>query len=295
MEINLAGTAEIAALVEKRRSDRVSVGIRLDVFGVDVFGKDFRETAITERVSRYGASLIIGRALAPEQTIILRRRIPHLETEARVIGQVGINPAGHVYGVALLSPVDFWGIRFAPLSAGEDSLVRLVLTCCSCSLQEVVDVNEIEIGVLQANDRLMRPCLRCHQSTAWVHGSESHSSRPAANGNSATQVLAAVRTIAETTPGTYARQRKHPRVRASLLSCIQTPGEQQLVRTVDISRGGLRFQSTREYNRHAWVQAAVPFTVGGANIFVPARIVWSAVFPGDRAAHYGAKYVVTWS
>ena len=57
MEININGTDKIAAMMEKRRSDRVSLSVRFDAFGLDVFGKDFLESAITERVSRHGASI----------------------------------------------------------------------------------------------------------------------------------------------------------------------------------------------------------------------------------------------
>ncbi len=292
MEININGTDKIAALMEKRRSDRVSLNVRFDVFGLDVFGKDFRETAITERVSRHGASIVLARALAPEQVVTLRRRSPSFEAEARIIGQVGICPTGHIYGIALLRAVDFWGIRFAPLTPAEDSLVRLVLCCCSCSLQEVVDVSEVEISVLQANDRLVRPCVSCRQSTPWSHGSSSRPPLFAGTGNPAGRLLATAQPVAESVPGTYARQRKYGRVKVSLLTCIQQPGAEELVRAVDISRGGVRFQSSREYMRNAWIQVAVPFAPAGANIFIPGRIIWGAVFSGDTAAHYGVKYVV---
>lgn len=274
---------EITASFEKRRSDRVSMAVQFDVSGIDPFGHRFSERAVTERVSRHGASIVLARALAPEQIVTFRRQSPPLETEARIIGQVGICPTGHIYGITFVRESNFWGIRFAPLAPTENSLLRLILSCCSCSCREVVDLTEIELRVLRANDRLTRQCVHCRQSTLWTHGSISKT--PAVHPAVPSEVMAT-----PTPTGDWAVRRRYPRVRGSFLCCVQKPGEEELVRSVDISRGGVRFQSSRKYD-HTWIQVSVPFTPGGANIFTPGRIVWSALLSGKEPAHYGVKYV----
>jgi hypothetical protein len=279
---------ETNAAVENRRSDRVSLAVPVDVFGIDLFGKDFHEKAFTERVSRHGASIVIARALAPEQVITLGRQSPKLEAEARIVGQVGICPTGHIYGIALVQEVKFWGIRFAPLAPAENALVRLVLSCCSCSSQEVVDLTEIEFSVLQANDRLARPCPTCRQPTVWTHGNITPSPSDLLT---ATLLDVAPRQALQPSPGTYPVRRKYSRLAVNLLSCVKKPGEEELVRALDISRGGVRFQSSRKYDDHTWLQISVPFTLGGANIFTPGRIVWSAHLSNNEAAQYGVKYI----
>jgi hypothetical protein len=57
-------------------------------------------------------------------------------------------------------------------------------------------------------------------------------------------------------------------------ACLQTPvrGTEVAV-VVDISRGGLRFVSSKRYERGDWLRVAAPYTEGGTNIFVPAEIV----------------------
>jgi hypothetical protein len=65
---------------------------------------------------------------------------------------------------------------------------------------------------------------------------------------------------------------------------------ENVVSILDMSRGGLRLRTQQRYTVEQWVQVAAPYTIGGANIFQPGRIVWrkeqeTALFD------YGLKYV----
>jgi hypothetical protein len=55
---------------------------------------------------------------------------------------------------------------------------------------------------------------------------------------------------------------------------VQTPVRgTDIVLVVNMSRGGLRFLSSKRYDRGDWMKVAAPYTLGGNNIFVPAEIV----------------------
>jgi hypothetical protein len=58
---------------------------------------------------------------------------------------------------------------------------------------------------------------------------------------------------------------------------------------VNVSRGGVCFHSSRIYAQDTWIQIAVPYTPGAANIFVAGRIVRCRKL--DKALiEYGVEY-----
>ena len=87
-------------------------------------------------------------------------------------------------------------------------------------------------------------------------------------------------------------KRKHRRLKMETNGCIREPGlEDTLVAIVDVSRGGVKFRTTKKYYAHKWLEIAVPYTRSAANIFVPARITWTKYGkPGD-IHEYGLAYV----
>jgi hypothetical protein len=68
-------------------------------------------------------------------------------------------------------------------------------------------------------------------------------------------------------------RRKHQRVRTNVQACIRQSGVEDVVVTCeDVSRGGIRFRTSRCFDLDRILQVAVPYSPGGANIFVSARI-----------------------
>src|SRR5512138_3086748 len=97
---------------QPRRSDRILVSIPLEVVGTAPSGGKFCVKATTQFVSSHGGSLVLPRTLGTDQEITMRRG-DGVQVRVRVVGQVGIGPAGPIYGVAFLQPCpDFWGVSF---------------------------------------------------------------------------------------------------------------------------------------------------------------------------------------
>jgi hypothetical protein len=65
----------------------------------------------------------------------------------------------------------------------------------------------------------------------------------------------------------------------------------EVVSTENISPGGLCVRSIRRYRVGTPVEVAFPYTKGGANIFVAARIEHVNEFPGEKAFLYGLAYI----
>lgn len=288
-----AFTQPDGATVQKRRSDRIFIRIPLSIVGTDPDGHSFGGRAVTEIVSRYGASIVTKLSLFPEQQVTLiptdKKRVL-----ARVIGQTSIGSNGHTYGSAFLNAtIEYWGIHFPPVA--EALATSTHVECCDCHAREMVRLDELESEVLRANDRLRRLCPRCGTVTSWqlvdddgVNRRIAQPSRESPPQQKREQSTTAPPT--EVADADRPQPRMYQRVRVKMKACISKPGlDDDIVNTINVSRGGVAVRSERVYATESWIQLAVPYTPAAANIFVPARIVWRGDLEG--AHQYGIKYV----
>ncbi len=74
------------------------------------------------------------------------------------------------------------------------------------------------------------------------------------------------------------------------VACIRYSGLEVVVACEDISKGGFRFTSRREYLKGTRVEAAAPYTKFSTNIFIPAAIIYSQKIPGGRFRQ-GVTYI----
>ena len=89
-----------------------------------------------------------------------------------------------------------------------------------------------------------------------------------------------------------ANRRKHPRVKVSYSACIRHPERgEDVVACEDMSKGGLRFKSSKRYYAQSLIDVAVPYQPGQPAIFVPAQIVFAEELPEQRLFRYGVQYL----
>jgi PilZ domain len=255
---------------EVRRSERVTVELPVEVSGTDLNTGFFTEKSRTIQVSRHGAKIALRHSLAPHEEISLRCVETGQEVEARIIGMLGKAPRGHFYGVAFLNEdVNVWGINFPPPSEGEPAAGRSVLECTHCRLREIVHLDPFEVEVLEANESLNRMCPRCGDLTNWKKSF-----------------------FAEGPPKAPHQERgREPRRPLRIQACVNSREfGMDVVMTRDISRGGLCFESRKNYIPGWHVEVALPFTERGGNIFLAARI--ARVQPGTKGfKQYGVAYL----
>jgi hypothetical protein len=259
----------------------------LDVEG-SVGKSGFNDTAHTLVVCAHGATVVLRRTLLPGQKITIRRG--ERTATAKIVGQVGIESGGHVYGICLLEPGrTFWGIAFPSPGDDAQAAARMVLRCADCSTREVRHLNEVELLVVESNRQLVSECKACARNTTWTAVDADLSGVVA---DAEASVVPAVATQqAPVHDGKDRRRHVRVKMRAAK-ACIMQPNlPDDIVDVLDVSRGGLRFTSLHEYQRGTWVQVAVPYTPGGANIFVSARIVRVQGVKGDnQRREYGLQY-----
>jgi len=275
---------------DKRRIDRVCISFPVRVSGTDHTGQDFEDMARTLSICRYGATIVLDRQLAAGQRTTIRNLTTSQETIVRVVGQIGGQPNGYVYGIALVdSTQNIWKIQFPPLSHSHNAVIRLLLECIGCQAREVAYLNELEVEVFEANTTVSRSCQSCNDWTVWKRAllETTPNDQPGAG----QQPLVS----STSSDPRNANRRKNVRVRLKkITACIRQPGfEEEVVHVDDLSRGGLRFRSPKTYYEGSRIEVAVPYEPHGPNIFVLARIVWFRELPEANFKEYGATYVRT--
>ncbi len=264
---------------ESRSSDRIYLELAVTITGTDEKGRGFKEDTRTLVVSRGGAKIVSRHALAPQQKLQIRCLKTGHEADLRVVGPIGGDEEGTYYGVALLNAgADFWGINFPLLDSTVKAASRLLLECTRCQSQAVAHLDVFELEVLLANECLMRSCPKCADMSLWMPPGTTP--RPSSGD------------AAPPTPRHLVHERKDPRISLKVEVCIRhsVHGEEVVV-TENVSRGGFRFRSSRDYPVATLIEAALPYVAGAANIFAPARIVYREPHPAQGKTAYGVAYV----
>ena len=87
-------------------------------------------------------------------------------------------------------------------------------------------------------------------------------------------------------------RRKHPRVKVTYSACVRHPQRgDDVVLCEDMSKGGLRFKSRKQYYARSLIEVAAPYQPGQPAIFVPAQIVFVEELPEQQLYRYGVQYL----
>jgi PilZ domain len=280
-----------------RRTDRVSLTLLLEASGTDSHGQEFREPARTLLINRGGAVIVFERELQAEQRIRIRRRAAsesHRDTEVRVVGQFGRQKEGYLYGIEIVDPdVDVWGIEFPSIADSAEAVARMLLECNYCRSREVVHLNELELRAFETNRGIARHCRTCGVPSIWTqapHEDEKKVSRRTPRGARAGDARGAAPAENEQREKEQ-RERQRMRLKTRLTACIRQSGaDDELAVCEDISPVGMCFRSKRRYDPEAQIDVAVPYSPDAANIFLPARIVYSEQMPKAGLFRHGTEY-----
>src|SRR5215813_3496353 len=162
-----------------RRSGRIPRQIPILLLGTDTSGRVFSEETRTLVLSRHGAGILSRNKFAPDERLTLRLPDDGRETEIRLVGHLGEDPRGNVYGVAFSDPeINFWQMEFP--AAPENHLLpaSVALECCFCGERSLVQQTEIEADVFLASQSVIRFCESCGQSTPWKPATGEASDSP---------------------------------------------------------------------------------------------------------------------
>jgi PilZ domain len=278
--------------LSERRTDRVSLTLLLEASGRDSHGQEFKEPSRTMIINRTGAVILLQRELNPEQQIHLQRQShteSHRKGRARIVGQFGRQKEGYLYGIEILdADTDLWGIEFPPTGESPEAVARMLLECTYCRNREVVYLNDMELRGFETNRGIARHCKTCGVPSIWTQAPHEDEKKLAARaargrrGNDSTD-----KNLREDDK----RARQRMRLKTRLTACIRQPEtDDELAVCEDISPIGMCFRSKRRFQADAPVLIAVPYSPDAANIFLPARIVYSEEIPKAGLFRHGTVY-----
>jgi PilZ domain len=227
--------------------------------------------------------------------------------------------------------INFWGLDFPDLSETEKQAKQTLLECSSCHTRQIADHSDLASDVMAVNESIVRYCQKCGSSTLWKEpvpgsvpsgdGSDApvaaersafaepawmQSQRPVpaptlapvtppaapAADEATKEAPAAASTTAGVATKEQENRRKHARMRVNFKACVRRPNsEDDIVACEDMSRGGLRFKSRRQYFEKMLVEVSVPYSPGDQAIFVPAQIVYVQELPEQKVYRYGVMYL----
>jgi len=206
--------------------------------------------------------------------------------------------------VAFLDPeVDLWGIKFPSMTDSEIEASRVLLQCSGCKAREMVQQSDLESDVYLVNEGIVRTCKSCGSSTIWRRAPDDGGAEPVPLQTILREVeekAAPVEIVPAGSPDPALapqpgerpeNRRKHVRTRVNFKGCIrtQTFGD-DIVTCEDISRGGLRFKSRREYVVATAIEVAAPYSLGAPPIFVRGQIVHVVELKEERRFRCGVCY-----
>lgn len=275
----------------QRRTDRVALTLLLEASGNDRRGNPFQESTRTVLINRSGAMIVLGRELATDQRIHVKRQAPaesHRQSDVRIVGQFGRERDGYLYGIEIVNgSEDLWGIEFPPLAQSEEAVARMLVECSYCRGREVVYLNELELRGFETNRGIPRHCKACGVPSIWTQAPHEDEKKLASR---------AARRKAQDRPDPLPaegeqRERQRLRFKTRLTACIRQAGaDDELAVCEDISPIGMCFRSKRRYDSDAPVEVAVPYAPDAANIFLPARVVYSEEMPKAGLFRHGTEY-----
>jgi hypothetical protein len=287
-----------------RRSNRIAREIAILLVGSDMEGKVFSEQTKTVLLSRHGAGIVSQYVLSAEQELILRRLDTDKEVEVRVVGQLGFHGESHTYGVAFLdAEVDLWGVDFPIITDSEKEASNVLLQCSCCKAREMIQQSDLESDVYLVNEGIVRSCKRCGSSTIWKRATEDADGETVPLENTPPEGEERAEPV-ENLPGASPdpapasqpaapteNKRKHVRTKVNFKACIRSYAfGDDIVTCEDISRGGLRFKSRKEYVAKTEIEVAAPYSPGTPDIFVRGHIVYVLELKQERRFRCGVCY-----
>jgi len=280
----LAGCSQEEEVKVPPRSDLCPVSIPIHIAWEGRNGDKCAATAKTLLVNRRGAIVILQQRLDPAQEITIVASGVGREARARVIGLIGQESDGQVYGIVLSDPITTpWDAGLARVIGSEVVEREYFLECAACLNPAQIRLDSIQEKVFGARQLITLLCRECNKWTVWGPASCEARPREAPEANPMAASKPAPRTE---------NRRKHGRILTNVSACLRSAGGQleEVVRVKDISRGGFRFQSPTRYPEGFVLLVAMPFTPNASNVFVRARVMWRREVPRLKRYEYGVAY-----
>ncbi len=273
---------------ERRGTERLLLSIPIRVIAFGTRGSGFAEDTYTVEVNRAGARIALKHRVAPDDPLRIVNLQNYHEADFRVVGKTRL-AAGEMaeWGVECLdSGRSIWGIDFPPPLRADDSRAGALLECQGCGKQSLCTLTPMEVTVLDSTGSIQRPCEACAQHSSWIPTDGIRSAKAPDSPTSAS------------TPPSVKERDKNIERRAHRRLALKLPvlvrnhrGEEQIVKTENISKGGVAVCLPMMLEVSEIVTVVCPYTAGGQNVEQKAEVRRRANFITGERWLYGLKYL----
>lgn len=274
----------------RRRSERLYLTLPIRVIATDPKGRDFTEDCVSVDVSRHGARIRLKNSLVEDDVIHIRNLKNDQDAAFRVIGRVGQPHPDLPYtdwGVECVDPEKvIWGVELKD-NPTEDIAISALLQCSGCLIVSSFLLTHGEVGAAGASAFITRPCPRCQRETMW---------NVVTSDRRETRVLDTVKPVMRPAPSEEAERRRREERRQEQRLTVQVPirirspyGDEEVTKTVNLSRTGVRFLSSKDYPLGSTLFVAAPYTVGEAGMEVKATVEHVELLSNAPARLVGLK------
>jgi hypothetical protein len=168
---------------------------------------------------------------------------------------------------------------------------RVQVECSACKFCMAADLSDEDELVFLADSAVVLRCPSCRADTRF--SAASSNLEVADSGTDPNLVVFGHQIYHMQMVKKEVNERQHRRITTKAKACVRSVGNaDDIVDVLDVSRGGLRFQSARNYEQGFLIEVAVHYVEGGNNIFQSAQIARkhrrpTSFLPGE----YGVKFV----
>jgi hypothetical protein len=209
--------------------------------------------------------------------------LPRLIRKRQDRTQIGFEPILYLCLFVRPDPA-FWG-QALPRATPQP----IQLSCSGCGFTTTSRLEPAETMTLLVRSSLARLCPCCGTPSEFRQATQRVEASPF---KSDPNLVPFGEQIFEMRPQTRTvNERRHKRLATQhSRACIRCAGrDDDMVEVLDISRGGLRFESPRYYEPGTAIEVATHYVEGGNNIFQQARIVRRI---RDNGNHWNGEYGV---
>lgn len=257
-----------------RRSDRILWPVPIRVTGTDHQSIPFVEETVTVSINLHGACISLTHILLPGAMILVKNKSNGIEEGFRVVlGGEQVFGDRREWRVEATHPErNIWGIEFnAP---AEEVQPKVLIECGTCKNVAYTALTSMEYSLLLSVGMISHHCPPCGQTTRWKPKTPAESG-PARKANKAPA---------------GAKARKVRRLELTMRVYVRdSRGAVDAVQTIDVSKGGLAFVSSRDFKIGDSVFIAFPFVDNKKPAETRGTILWSAQTPVGRT--HGVNYV----
>jgi hypothetical protein len=163
----------------------------------------------------------------------------------------------------------------------------MLLECSYCRSREVAYLGELDLRGFETNRGIARHCRSCGVPSIWTQAPHEDEKKLSARARGPRSHDGKD----EPPESGEKRGRTRMRLKTRLTACVRQAGtDDELAVCEDISPIGMCFRSKRRYDSQSMIQVAVPYSPDAANIFLPARIIYSEEMPKAGLFRHGTEY-----